>query len=162
MSIKNNAKGFTLLETIIYIALFSVIMTGVFATIYQIFSGSDNLINKSTTTEEGNFVLKKLSWILSNIDLNNPPAVNGSGCTQTLTVIKNGFSSNPIVIWLNTVGGINFIEMSQGSGPSLPITTANASTSCLMFSIISGNPLGITATATIDGTDFSITRYVRQ
>lgn len=61
--IKNN--GFTLLETILYIALFGVIMSGAVVTTYQLLeSGRHNQIAISTE-EEGMFLSRKITWALT-------------------------------------------------------------------------------------------------
>ncbi len=158
-----NNKGFTIIELIIYIALFSILMTGAFTSAFHLLDGAGRLNEKTVTTVEGNFVLKKLSWLLSSIDpaALPPLSVGGSGCSQTLAVNKTDLSYDPL-IRLHTVSGVNYVELLQQDGTYLALTTENASTTCLQFNLISSNPLGVTATTTIDGIDFVITRYVRK
>ncbi len=154
-------KGFTLIETIIYIALFSLLITSGFTATYQMISSADSLSVKSITEEEGSFVLRKMNWAFSGLEPSASPIVGGSGCSKNISVQKTD-SLNPIIIRLNTIGSKNYIEIQDDGITFYPITTENASTTCLDFSVISGNPIGIKATTTINGKNFVITKYVRK
>lgn len=153
-------KGFTLLETIIYIALFSILITSGFIACYDLISGTDRVNGSTRTQEEGNFVLRKMEWSLSSLDPAYPPTVGGSGCNQNLTTKKTGVT-NPVRIRLNTISGINYIEIQDDGVNYYPITTANVSVTCLKFNQISGALVGINATASINGVDFVVKKYVR-
>ena len=136
-------------------------MTGVITTAYQLLEGSDKLNTKAVTEEEGNFVLRKLDWALTGINPATTPVIGGSGCFQTLSVTKTDTAINPVFIRLHTLSGINYVEITE-RGIMSDITTNNASTTCLQFGLISGTPLGITATTTINGINFTITKYLRK
>ncbi|MFZ2523104.1 MAG: prepilin-type N-terminal cleavage/methylation domain-containing protein [Minisyncoccia bacterium] len=153
-------KGFALIETIIYIALFSILMTSGFVATYQIISSADLLNQKNRTEEEGNFVLRKMSWSFAGLDAGIIPTVSGSGCSQSISISKTN-TANPIRIRTNVTAGVNYLEIQDDGVTYYPLTTINASTSCLKFSIISGNPYGIIATTTINGKDFVIKKYAR-
>ncbi len=155
-------KGFTLIEVIVYVALFSILIGSAFAVTYQLFDSSNKLNSKNTTQEEANFVLRKLDWALSGIDPSTIPIIAGTACNQSLSVTKSDASLSPIAIRFNTVSGVNYIEISEHGGAYYPLTTSNVSISCLKFSSISGSPSGITAIATIDGLDFTTTKYIRK
>jgi prepilin-type N-terminal cleavage/methylation domain-containing protein len=79
-------KGFTLIETIVYMALLGLIMTGALVSTYELISSSQKSSGKATVQEEGTFVERKFEWALS--DLASAPAVGGSGCNQTLSITK--------------------------------------------------------------------------
>ncbi len=154
-------KGFTLIEVVVYIALFSILLGGGFVTAFQLMNGSNKTYINTAIQEEGNFVLKKLEWSLTGLDPANPPSVSGSSCTQTLTVTKINHPLNPIVVRLN----VNTLEISENGGAYLPLTTTNVIVSCLKARIISpsgSGPSGVTATTTINGIDFAITKYFRK
>lgn len=164
MTLKTNNKGFTLIEAVIYIALLGLIMTGAVATAYQLLSGAGSLATKNTAQEEGNFVQRKLQWALS--DMSNMPVVSGSGCSWNVSITKSGFASNPVELQRNTSVTPNIIEMREGgTGSYTAITTGNVSASCLKFASIlptGTGPAGITATTTINGLDFVVTKYIRK
>jgi type II secretory pathway pseudopilin PulG len=56
--------GFTLLETIIYCALFSILMTGALVTIYALMSSNANINEKTNTLAESAFINQKLAWAI--------------------------------------------------------------------------------------------------
>lgn len=62
----NTPAGFTLLETIIYVGLFSLIFTGVFVSIYPLLTGAERLTKNVAIEGEAAFILAKLEYILSS------------------------------------------------------------------------------------------------
>lgn len=155
-------KGFTLIEVIIYIGLFSLLLGTAFVSVYQLIDSSAKLSVKSTTEEEGSFAMRKLNWALSSIDLSTTPTISGSGCTQSISINKVDTSISPVVFRLNTVSGINYLEIQKNGGTFYPLTTSNVTVSCLKFSKTSSSPVGITGTVTINGVDFGVTKYIRK
>ncbi len=159
-------KGFTLVEVIIYIALFSTLIGGSFITAYQLFDGSNKLNVKNTTQDEGLFIMRKLGWALSNV---NPTASITPSSVSSPTLTATKYDGNQINIKLTGTK----IEMKESLGPNvfLPLNTDNVmvKTSSLNFQYISpfgSGPFGITASFIItkDGVDFpfSITKYIRK
>lgn len=154
-------KGTTLIEIIIYVALFSIIITGAFVTSFQLMNSDTRTNQGIVVQEEGNFVVNKLNWAMTGLSPTIIPTVNGTGCNQILTTNKINYPFNPIVFRMNE----SKIEMSESGGAYTPITTANVKVTCFKAIIIPTNgqsPLGISATTTIDGVDFSTTKYNRK
>lgn len=154
-------KGTTLIEIIIYIALFSILISGAFISAFQLIDSNNKINSNISLEEEGNFVLRKINWALTGLDPTNPPTVTGSGCLQTLTLIKTNYLLNPIVLRLN----LDKLEVSEGAGIFIPITTTNVSVQCFEAKIIPAigtSPMGVSATTTINGSTFSITKYTIQ
>lgn len=58
-------KGFTLLETIIYLGLFSVLMSGALVAVYTLLQSGTQNLNAISIQAEGTFINRKLSWALS-------------------------------------------------------------------------------------------------
>jgi len=156
------SRGFTLIETVVYIALLGMIMTSVLLSVYSLIESTQKDSGKAGAQVEGVFVTRKIGWALA--DMSAAPTVGGSGCTQTVSITKGGYTNNPIEFRRNTTS--NTIEMSEGGvGVYVPITTANVSATCLKFTSIPAVglvPAGITATTTLSGFDFVNTRYVRK
>jgi prepilin-type N-terminal cleavage/methylation domain-containing protein len=148
-------KGFTLIEVIIYIALFSILLGTGFAAAYQLITGSSSLSAKNITVEEGDFILRKISWALTGAQSINTPS---SGTPLSDTLVVNKYDGSTVTFRLRD----NKIEMKESAGDDIfiPITTENVFVSNLQFNYLSQN--GITATATIDGADFIATKYMRQ
>ena len=129
------SAGFTLIETLIYIALFTVLMSSAFITAYQLIQGTDVLNAKSVNQEEVNFVLRKINWALTGVETINTPTLS-TPYSDTLTVTKYG--GNQIDIKLNA----GKIELRDGVlGVFLPITTDNVKVTTLQFQYI--KPVGI-------------------
>src|ERR1051326_3407389 len=88
-SVKNSA-GFTLIETLIYLALFGIMMGGITVVTYGLIESAGKNQTKILVQEEAGFLLGKLNWALTG----------ASGMTvspSSLTVNKFGFASNPLV-----------------------------------------------------------------
>lgn len=148
-------RGFTLIETIIYIALLGILLSGAVMVAYDLISSSGRVEGKNTVQEEGNFVLGKLRWILGSA---SDVSVTG---TQELTVTRSG-SPTSVVIKLS--GTPPEVVMQEDGSPFSPLTTSNVTVTNLKFKIIpatGGAPKGVIATTTINGLDFVLTAYVR-
>jgi hypothetical protein len=156
-------RGFTLIETVIYIALLGMLMTGAVVTTYELMLSAGSSNSKNTTGEEGNFVLRKLDWALTGTStlarITTPvPGAYGDTLTATradgtsISVRRNVASSS--------------VEISMDGGTTYtPLTTENVSVTNLGFyhiPVAGGTPEGIEASTTIDSLVFSIGRYVRK
>ncbi len=146
-------KGFTVIEVIIYIALFSLLIGTAFTAAYQLIDGSGKLSTKNTTQEEGNFVMRKLDWALTGVATITTPA---SGNSSTLVVTK--YDGDVITIQKN--GTALEIKESTNGNIFIPLTTSNVVVSSLDFAYQSLG--GITTTVIIDGTTFTSTKYFRK
>ncbi len=152
-------RGFTLIEMIVYIALFTILLTSGFTAAFQIIKSGDNLDSKLRTEEEGNFILHKIAWSLSSLDPVTSPVISGTACNQNLTTYRTDLP-NPVSVRLHQVSGINYIEIEDDGVSYYPISTANVTVSCLNF-ISSASPAGITANVTVNGNVITVTRYMR-
>lgn len=59
-------RGFTLVETLVYLALFALIIGGFVAAAYMLFETSDRNQAKAMMQEEQNFLIGKILWTLDN------------------------------------------------------------------------------------------------
>lgn len=62
----NRQKGFTLVETIIYIGLFGILFTGIFVSVYPLFTGAERLSENILIEGETAFILTKIRHALSH------------------------------------------------------------------------------------------------
>jgi len=152
--------GFTLLEALIYIALFVFVIGGSLATAYNIFEGSANIQAKAQREMELNFVLRKLDWMLSGSSIVNPPAPpsgNPPNEDDSLIVNKGG------VQYTFATDGTDTATFQVGSPPADPLTTDQLNITNLTFEHVAGTPDVMNITMTVNGEDIGpITRYVRQ
>lgn len=152
--------GFTLIETIVYIALFGLIMGGTLTVVFQLLQSDTSLNSKTYIQGEANFVLRKVNWALTGVDpaqASTPSA--GSPTSNLLNVIKYGGLPNGVEFQMNG----DKIEMREGgTGPFLPITTDNVSVSSLQFTYLTSPLPGFKAVVVINGLTFETTKYLRQ
>lgn len=151
-------RGFTLMEALIYIFLLSILIVGVFAALFNIVQGMELVRGKVTVQEEGNFILRKIDWALTDVSVISSPLAGPP--TGTLKVMKGG---NQIDIQPNG----DKVEIREGGVGSsfLTLSTDNVKVSNLQFQYISpsgGSPAGVTASFTIDGLPFEITKHIRK
>jgi type II secretory pathway pseudopilin PulG len=146
-------RAFTLIETVIYIALFSFIMSGVLLSVYTLLQGGDQFSKRNITANEGSFVNAKIDWALSDLDTISLPA---SGYGSTLSIQRNDGTQ----VDVRLVSGV--VQMSINGGTYTPLTSSNISVTKLGFNTFSGTPSGVEASTTINGVTFMTRRYIRK
>lgn len=136
-------KGFTLIETIIYIALLAFLMGAGISTAFFVIDSSQK--NKSDVNEqaEGNFILRKLDWALTG-------ATDVSASGTTLTVTKTG---GPYVF---TYDGTKFLRLG-----GINLNSSLVTVSGVVYSV-TGTPKKVTADFIVNGKAFSMTKYLRK
>lgn len=83
-----NNRGFTLIETLVYLALFALIIGGFVAAAYMLFETSDRNQTKAMMQEEANFLVGKLNWVMSGVDSSYAITPSANTSDSTLTVTK--------------------------------------------------------------------------
>jgi prepilin-type N-terminal cleavage/methylation domain-containing protein len=161
MMYRNASRGFTLLETLIYIALFSILMSGAMVASYNLLEGGGRNEKAIGIQEEGTFINRKINWALTGASV---VTASPDGTTLTMTRPDLGAQS-PLVI---TADG-STVSIARGGGVSTPLNAerfpiANP-TSGKIFVIqpgAGGKPPSITISFTIIGKPFIFRTYVRQ
>lgn len=156
-------KGFTLIEVIIYLALFGILMGGVAAAVYAIVEGGGRSQNKILIQEEGNFLLEKLDWALSGA-----ASLSATSSPPSLSITKYSYSFSPLVF---DISG-NEVRLKQGGGGENDLNSNNVSAKNLNFQDIpasNGRPEGVLITFSLTGLtsggatesqEFEMTRYL--
>ena len=128
-------RGFTLIEMLVYLALFALIMSGTFAGAFQLIEHSNRTRVRVVQNEEIQFVFRKINWALQTAEGVQEPdpgesgdllMVNGSYGTLRFEheegqILLNGqpLSSNRVVVHDFTVvrdGSIDVIVEIEGVG----------------------------------------------
>lgn len=157
-----NNHGFTLIETVIYIALLALIMGGALLVSLDLIEGSGRTGSNTTLQDEGNFVLRKINWALTGASAINTPA---SGISATLSVSRY----DGLEVRVRRTG--TTLEMSEDGGANyFFLTTENVSVTGLEFRRVAGTPPGViatttmrnAATTTLGSVDFVIKKYLRK
>lgn len=151
-----NADGFTLIETIIYIALLSLVMGGVLAAAYGLVEGSQRVSRRTIIQEEGNFVLRKINWVIGNTASIIMPSAMIPADTL-MSVLHDGSQ-----ITIRFDAGNSAVEVRRGGGSFVPLTSQNVLVSNLQFVYLPHTPPGIAASTTINGFVFETTKYLRK
>ncbi len=155
-------SGFTLIEIIIYMTLFSIMMGGLIVTVFQLIQNTEKMTLKNFDQEEINFVLKKIDWAFSDaISINHPL----SGTSDELEVNKYNYIDNPVTLRLNTFDPQHkHIELCLNNIDCNPITTRNVEVndfSVIYLDNIDPIPDGIETIINIDGIEISNIKYLR-
>lgn len=129
--------GFTLIEMLVYIGLFSMIIGGAIVSAYNIFESTNRNQTKAMVAEEGLFLIGKINWALTGataIDLisSNKISITKSGITV---------SDNPL-IFDNSSGEM---RLKRGADSPQVLNNTNIAVNDLVFirSVSSGNGITI-------------------
>lgn len=146
---QTNTSGFTLIEAIIYIALFSFIIGGSIISTYHIFDGQWKIQKIAREEAELNFVLRKLDWLSSGLAAGG---VNSPDTDETTSMLRAYKGATVYTIELDddiiTLNGEPISELLQVSS--------------LEFSRTGGTPNILSIELTVNGEDIGpITHYVR-
>jgi hypothetical protein len=157
-----NHKGFTLIETLIYLLLFAILMGGIAAVAYLVLESAGRGQSKVVMQEEGDFLLGKINWGLTG-------ASNATVTPTTLTLSKFGFSNQLIFAASGTK-----LTLKQGAGLATNLNSDAVNLSGIVFTDIpalNGRPEGVSASATLTtltpngvtiSQNFQTTKYLRK
>ncbi len=127
MQSNERQSGFTLIETILYIALFAIIMGAVLMATYRMIESTDKAQVKSLVQNEAQFAIRKYNWLLTGATIDPTSTIT----SLKLTNPNLPSSSNPIVF---TVAGNKSI-LTLGSTAAVQITSDIAPITASAFSI---------------------------
>lgn len=78
-------RGFTLIETIIYVALFGILMVGIIVSIMPLFEGAERMSEKVLIENETTLVLRSIISLLPQAQSMSSPSVGAMSNTITFT-----------------------------------------------------------------------------
>jgi prepilin-type N-terminal cleavage/methylation domain-containing protein len=111
MKIKQ-VRGFTLLEVIIYLALFAILMAGFLTAAFTLIESSGKDTTASVVQAEGSYLLAKIHWALQNNDTQIDPATLVSANMQL-----SNFLYTQLADGSGTDVGVRFtLSMRSGEG----------------------------------------------
>ena len=128
----NRDRGFTLIEIIIYVALLSLTIGFILVAVYQIIDSKTGASARTSVEEEANFLIKKIKWVLTNVDVINQPTAGAT--STTLSVNKFNFPANPVAI---SRSGSD-VNISYAGNPATTLNSEDISVGDLVFENISG------------------------
>jgi type II secretory pathway pseudopilin PulG len=169
---RKSAGGFTLIEVIVYLALFAIMFGGAMTVAYNVIESSGRNQTRALLQEEGDFLIAKINWTLSGAQTVVLP--NPGSPSSVLTV--NKFDGTSVTVNLNgqTVQLVNSIDTYQLNNssalvqvvpsPSLVFTHTSSSGDGVnpekvdaKFTLTANTPTGAVMTQ-----DFFTTVYLRK
>ncbi len=151
-------RAFTLMEVIIYIALFSILMTGGIIATYQLIEGGTHNETAVGIQEEGTFLIRKISWALTGV---YTASVSSDGTVLSITKYPGpdfAATDNPITIYAS--GGTILMQR----GGATPVALNSAAFPVQVFaahSEVLGVRTSISITFSIQGVPFVYRTYMR-
>lgn len=152
-----STRGFTLIETIIYIALFGLLITGAVIGAYNLLEGGRRNVDATGIQEEGTFLNRKISWALSGA---TSASVSESG--EELTIVRADLGAqSPLVI----SGNGTILTIARGvSGTPTQLNSDRYPVSDVRFVYtigVNGRPPSVSVNFMIEGKAFNLRKYIR-
>lgn len=123
-----NKKGFSLLETIIYIAIFSMIITTIVSFGTNMTTSRLNNQNILEVNDQGRNVMKTITQTLRNGSQINSPTT--SNTSSSLSLVTSLPATSPTVF--SESGGVLYVT--EGTGSQIALTNNKVIVSNLLFS----------------------------
>lgn len=130
------ARGFTIIETLVYLAIFSIVIGGVAVAMYLLFQSSGTLQTRAMLVQEEQFVMLTIERLVAEAASISAPSAGASGNTLTLT----------------TFGGASYTITKNGDYVTVDgaeLNNTNVRVTALSFARSAAIPDGITAEITI-------------
>ncbi len=144
------------METLIYIALFGILMSGAVVTTYELLEGGDRNQSSFSIQEEGTFLNRKINWALTGASAVTVTGVN----TLTITRPDLGLQS-PLVI----VGNGTTITITRGASVAVQLNSDAFTITNVVSSLQpanQGRPPSITTSFLVKDKPFIFRKYLRQ
>lgn len=123
-------RGVTLLETLLYLALFAFMLTGTFISLANMHESATRIDASARLTDEGNFLLHRLRYIVHAADSISVPA-RGEQQTRLILLLPTGSVS---------IRAQEGRLMYEQDGSLFPLTGSEITVSDLSFERESGTP----------------------
>ncbi len=121
-------SGFTLIEVVIYIALFATLLGSVVISAYTLFESAQHNQTQNLLVEEGNFLLDKITWVVADTKVVNSPAVGTTGSILSVTKF-DATLPDPFVVKISG----NTITLERGSASAHTLNNSNVWITDLTF-----------------------------
>ena len=142
--------GFTLIEVLIYSALFAGSMGGGIAAAYQLTAQSGHYAQTLRTQEEGIFLTRKIAWALRG-------ATNVQHTAHTLTVMRPDLGAeSPLVFSVDQ--GMFFLV--RAGAPRVALLGAGTRVTDVQFEVSSESPSLVMVSFTVNTVSFTVGTYL--
>lgn len=113
-------RGFTLIETIIYVALFGILMMGMIVSLRPILTGAERMNEKVMIENEVTLVSRTITSLIPQIDPSLGAVSPGTGATAnyvSFSTYKSSPAAPTITYWFTVQGGAVQGGVKAGSAP---------------------------------------------
>lgn len=138
MNYQSTHRGFTLIEAIIYLALFSILMGGATVAAYYLFDSATKIGTRTLLQEESDFVVGKIEWVLSGTKAVTAPAEGTTGSSLTVSKWDTALG-NPVVVARSG----SQVTLTLGSNASSILNNTNTTVERLTFTHVKGSGDGL-------------------
>lgn len=131
---KKPLHGFTLLETVIYIAIMGAVLTSAAVVTNTVFDNRARIEGRLLVRDHAAFAIRRMrSHVQQAADVTTPALGQP---TSTLVLVMNDASLNPTTVTLQN----GSVMMQRGAGAMLPLTSQEVRVTSLLFTRLSGTP----------------------
>ena len=149
----SNHKGFTLIETLIYIGLMTIVMGGGIISAFYLIDTSDKNRAALNSEVEAEFLLRKIDWALTGASSISVPSAGKLEVTKES--ISYEFDLSGTRARIN--GGTNFL-----TGERAEVTALHFDYIASIVTPSGTRPAAIHASSTVDGKEFGMRKYLRK
>lgn len=146
------------MESVIYIALFGLLITGAVVGAYNLLEGGQRNIAATGIQEEGTFLNRKINWALSSA---TDATVSGGG--DTITIIRPDLGAeSPLVV----SGDGTTITITRDTGAAVQLNSDRYPVSNLEFEYSDidgpgGRPPSVSVSFLVKDKAFNFRKYIR-
>lgn len=168
--LSKSGAGFTLIEVLVYLGLFTILVGGAVLAAYNVIESSGRNQTLAIMQQESSFITGKINWALSGIEGVNAPLLNTPSSQLLVTKTDGAIGAVDIRPDVNNTSDL---LLTRGSSPAQILNNTNVAVSNLIFDHQS-SPSGaewvkatftLTAKAPNGGSivqNFETTKYVRK
>jgi type II secretory pathway pseudopilin PulG len=141
-------RGFTLMETIVYIGLFGIMFTGIFVSTYPLFTSAERLTQNIAIEGESAFILSKIRYVLSHAVTSSAVTVTSPSpntSADTLVIEDAGgelfhFALDTSLAFCTPLYTCTMLTLSEDEGDALPLNAQRVRIE--NFTVYHGAPSG--------------------
>ena len=152
MQLASPSRGFTLIETLIYIGLLGIMIGGGTVGVYNIHEGAGRTRNNMYREQEASFVLRKIEAALSGATTITSPSPDTTSDTLELTG-----GAEPVTIDLSG----DMVRLARGGEAPEELNAEGFGISDLAFERSTASST-LTTNFVLDGHPYVMTHYLRQ
>lgn len=149
------SRGFTLIETVVYLGLFSILMGGLIVSAFYLVDAGGKGAERIALQEQGTFVARKLAYAVSGA---SEASVSSAG---TLILVRPDLPTSEDPLTFSVSEGVMYLA--RGTRDPLPLTSSRYRVENVAMSVThtQGEAAKVTVSYTVEGIPFFFEAYLR-